>query len=190
MDHADHVALLRGAIEPVGPGGALWADLGSGSGAFTLALADLLGPTGRIVSVDRDAGALREQARAMAGIFPAVALRQMNADFMTDLGLAPLDGLVMANSLHYQANHPRAAAHVRAMLRPGGRFVLIEYDADHGNQWVPYPLSFETWRTTAIAAGLTEPRLVHRVPSRFLGAIYSAVAEHGPERARDQAPER
>ena len=177
MDHPDHVALLRRAVEPAGPDGALWADLGSGSGAFTLALADLLGPNGRIVSVDRDAGALRDQARSMTVHFPAVDLRQLTADFMSELGLPPLDGVVMANSLHFQADHRRAVSHVRSMLRPGGRFVLVEYDADHGNPWVPHPLSFETWRSTAVACGLTEPRLVHRVPSRFLGAIYSAVSE-------------
>ena len=181
MEHADHVALLRGAVERAGPDGALWADLGSGGGAFTLALADLLGPSGRIVSVDRDARALREQADAMARRFPTVGLRQVMADFLTDLGLPPLDGLVIANSLHFQRDRRRAVAHIRAMLRPGGRFVLVEYDADHGNAWVPYPLSFETWRSTAVQAGLTEPRLIHRVPSRFLGAIYSAVAERTAE---------
>ena len=37
----------RGGVP--GPGGR-WADLGSGAGAFTLALADLVGPTGSIVS--------------------------------------------------------------------------------------------------------------------------------------------
>jgi SAM-dependent methyltransferase len=181
LDHRDHVELLRGGVEPAGPGSADWADLGSGTGAFTLALADLLGPGGRILSVDRDAGALREQAEAMAARFPSVELRQVVADFtadlVSDLGLGPLDGIVMANSLHFRADHSTVAGHVGAMLRPGGRFVLVEYDADRGNPWVPHPLSFTTWRRVVKAAGLTDPRLLGRVPSRVLGAIYSALAE-------------
>jgi SAM-dependent methyltransferase len=181
MDHRDHVGLLRGGVDHAGPDGADWADLGSGTGAFTLALADLLGPGGRIVSVDRDAGALREQGRTMADRFPGTALRQVVADFRTDLsgalGLSALDGIVMANSLHFSSDHVAVIRQVVACLRPGGRLVLVEYDADHGNPWVPHPLSFATWRRVAPAAGLTEPRLLGRVPSRFLGAIYSAVAE-------------
>ena len=57
MDHADHVALIRAAVTETG---GTWADIGAGEGAFTLALADLLGPGGRIVAVDRD----RKGARA------------------------------------------------------------------------------------------------------------------------------
>ncbi|HTD19791.1 MAG TPA: class I SAM-dependent methyltransferase, partial [Ktedonobacteraceae bacterium] len=62
MNHEDHVRLLRKGIAE--PGGA-WADFGSGTGAFTLALADLLGTEGSIYSVDKDRGALKEQERAM-----------------------------------------------------------------------------------------------------------------------------
>ena len=65
--------------------------------------------------------------------------------------------------------------------RPGGRFVLVEYDADHGNPWVPHPISFATWQRVAPAAGFSDPRLIHRVPSRFLNAIYGALTERtGP----------
>jgi SAM-dependent methyltransferase len=181
VDHTDHVALLREGVAPAGPDGSTWADIGSGGGAFTLALADLLGPGGRIVSVDRDAGALRAQARAMAERFPTTDLRQLAADFTADLGLPPLDGLVMANSLHFGRDHRAIAGHVASMLRPGGRFILVEYDADRGNPWVPYPLSFATWRQVAVEAGLSEPRLLHRLPSRFLGAIYSALSERVAE---------
>ncbi|MGH2381516.1 MAG: methyltransferase domain-containing protein [Candidatus Limnocylindria bacterium] len=58
MDHADHVLLIRDGVG----GGTTWADLGSGTGAFTLALADLLGPGATIHSVDRDPRALEEQS--------------------------------------------------------------------------------------------------------------------------------
>jgi ubiquinone/menaquinone biosynthesis C-methylase UbiE len=51
MVHADHVDRLRPGIpEPGGP----WADMGSGNGAFTLALAELIGKQGAIYLVDSD----------------------------------------------------------------------------------------------------------------------------------------
>ena len=175
MDHADHVALLRPAVRQ--PGG-VWADVGSGTGAFTLALADLLGPGGRIVSIDQDAGALRDQARVMAARFPDVDLEQHVADFRNAPALPLLDGLVMANSLHFveqeqQAQTIRALA---AALRPGAPFAVVEYDADRGNPWVPFPFSSARWPSLAARAGLSDAREVGRVPSRWLGAIYSAVA--------------
>jgi len=61
MDHADHVRLLQDGVTP----GGVWADLGAGSGAFTLALAELLGPGGEVIAVDRDRGILRELERAL-----------------------------------------------------------------------------------------------------------------------------
>src|SRR4249920_351450 len=78
MDHDDHVRLIRGGVEGAG---STWADLGSGTGAFTLALADLLGPSGIIHSVDRDAAALRTQAEAVHRRFPATTLEQHVGDF-------------------------------------------------------------------------------------------------------------
>jgi len=51
MDHHDYVNLLRPAL--LEPGGR-WADLGAGSGAFTLALRELVGPQASLYAVDRD----------------------------------------------------------------------------------------------------------------------------------------
>jgi len=172
VDHSDHVGLLRAAVAP----GGTWADIGAGSGAFTLALADLLGPGGRIVAVDRDGRALRENATVMTTRFPAIPLETLRGDLTGPLTLPELDGLVAANSLHF-VPRDRQVAVVRALaahLRPGGAFVVVEYDADHGNPWVPHPFSLESWTRIAEAAGLTGTRLLRRVPSRFLGAIYSA----------------
>lgn len=180
MDHADHVGLIRAGIEGTTEGP--WADLGAGTGAFTLALADLLGPRGRITAVDRDAGDLRENTRRVATAFPATELTTRVADF-TDPGslgieAGSLAGIVMANALHF-VDRPRQTGVVRALvalLRPGGRFVLVEYDTDHGNRWVPHPMTLATWRRLATDAGLVDVRPTGRVPSRFLGAIHAAVA--------------
>jgi ubiquinone/menaquinone biosynthesis C-methylase UbiE len=179
MTHDDHARLLRGGIPA--PGG-VWADLGSGWGAFTLALADLLGPGGTIYSVDRDRAALREQERAMREHFPDRAVTYLAADFTRLLDLPPLDGVVMANSLHYQRDKAPVLRLVRGYLRAGGRLVLVEYNADRGNPWVPYPLSYPTWEALAARNGLADTRLLATVPSRFLREIYSAVSLRPDER--------
>ncbi len=171
MDHDDHVDLLRGGVP--GPGGT-WADLGSGGGAFTLALADLAGPTAEIYSVDRDQSALRGQERQMRRRFPGVRVHYLVADFHQPLDLPPLDGLVMANSLHFVRAKEPVLALVRGYLRPGGRLLLVEYDADQGNPWVPHPLSFQTWQALAARAGFAATTLLAHKPSRFLGRIYAA----------------
>ncbi|NDJ75534.1 MAG: methyltransferase domain-containing protein [Chloroflexi bacterium] len=173
MNHADHVALLRPGIPT--PGGT-WADLGSGGGAFTLALADLLGPDGEIHAVDRDQVALLRAGRAVRERFPAVTVRTHTADFTRALGLPPLDGVVMANALHYVQHKRPVLAHVARMLKPGGRFILVEYDTDRGNNWVPYPLAFTTWKGLTRDIGWEDTTLLATRPSRFLGRIYSALS--------------
>lgn len=183
MDHGDHVALLRPAVAPDGSAGRgraqTWADLGSGTGAFTLALAELLGPGGTIVSVDLDADALLAQAAAVRERFPSVRLDQRVADFREVLTIPVLDGIVMANSLHFVARGEQVGVvrRLAAHLRPGGRFVVVEYDAEGGNPWVPHPFGPRTWVGIASAAGLVGAREVARVPSRWLGAIWSGISE-------------
>ena len=173
MQHADHVNLLKGGIPTAG---GVWADLGSGPGAFTLALADLLGPGGEIYSVDRSGSALREQQLAMERRFPDSKVHYLNQDFNQPLALPALDGVVMANSLHFQRDKQHTLKLIRGYLKPGGRFILVEYQTDRGNPWVPYPLSMSTWKDLAGKAGFTFTRWQASVPSSFLGEIYSALS--------------
>ena len=165
MNHADHVALIKDGVRERG---GRWADLGAGEGAFTLALADLLGPDAQIVAVDRDARALR----SLAGRFETRV-----ADFTKGVDLHELDGVLMANSLHFVREKEPVLQAVRGMLRPGGTLIIVEYGTDRGNAWVPHPFSYERWEAMAARAGFTGTRLLRTVPSRWLGSMYSAASQ-------------
>ena len=186
MDHHDHVALIHAGVEGAGP---RWLELGAGEGAFTLALADLLGPAGHITTVDRDARALAAGTHAVNDRFPGVTVAAAPGDFTKGLPPGPFDGVLAANTLHFVRERRELLAAIRARMEPAGRLVVVEYDADRGNPWVPHPFSFETWRREARTAGFDEPRLIHRVPSRFLGAIYGAVAVPDDDTPDDDTPD-
>jgi len=173
MNHLDHVGLIRDGV-PVGP--AHWADLGAGRGAFTLALADVLGPGAHITAVDRDSSALSELADSMHRRFPETVLKTITADLAKPLDLRDLDGVVMANSLHLFKDKPALLRLVRGLPAPSRRLLLVEYGADRGNPWVPHPISFERWRALSEREGFKDTRLLATVPSRFLGSIYSSVS--------------
>lgn len=174
MDHTDHINLLKPAnLEH----GGTWADFGAGSGAFTLALRELVGPHADIYAVDKDRRGFNELEKAHRAKFgTSQNIHTVRADFTGALSLPPLDGIVMANSLHYSKDKEKVLRHVRSFLKLNGTLLLVEYNVDSGNPWVPHPLSFETYRTLAPRAGFTEPRLLGTHPSRFLREFYSAVA--------------
>jgi ubiquinone/menaquinone biosynthesis C-methylase UbiE len=175
VDHADHVGLIRAGVEGAGR---RWLELGAGRGAFTLALADLLGVGAEIVAVDRDAGDLADLAATMGRQFPTAHLATVAADFSKELPVEPgFDGLLAANSLHFVRDPGTVIRGIRSLLRPGARIVVVEYDSDSGNPWVPFPFSFRTWQATASGLGLLDTQRIGRVPSRFLGAIYAAASK-------------
>ena len=171
MNHGDLVALIEDGVTERG---GRWADLGSGEGNFTLALADVIGPGSHITAVDRDAGPLRHVVRDR---FPGVEIETEAGDFTRPLALSMLDGIVMANSLHFVREKGPVLESVRAMLRPGGRLIVVEYGTDHGNPWVPHPFSYKTWELMAARAGFSRTRLLRTIPSRHLGSMYSALSE-------------
>ncbi len=175
MDHADHVNLLRPANLA---SGGTWADFGAGSGAFTLALRELVGPHADIYAVDKDRRGFSEMEKDHRQKFgTSQNLHAFHADFTGPLSLPALDGIVMANSLHFFKDKEKVLRHVRSFLKLNGVLLLVEYNVDSGNMWVPYPLSFETFRELSPRAGFGEPKLLATVPSRFLHEFYSAAAD-------------
>lgn len=172
MNHQDHVMLLKKAF-PTNNGG-VWADFGSGEGAFTLALRDLIGEDGMIYSLDADEQALNVQENLFKKRFPSTEIQYILSDFMNDLVLPPLDGFIAANAIHFEKDHVFVFRKLKTYLKPHGKIIIVEYNVDIGNTWVPYPFSFETLHSIARDSQLSEPKILHTIPSQFLKEIYSA----------------
>ena len=174
MDHTDHVNLLKPAnLSPNG----VWADFGAGDGAFTLALRELIGLDATIYAVDKHGASLAElESNHLARFNTTRNLIPLKDDFSLPLNLPPLDGIVMANSLHFFKDKDKILRHARGYLKPNGVLLIVEYNVDKGNIWVPYPTSFNVCRVLVKRAGFTEPRLLAKMPSRFLHEFYSAMA--------------
>lgn len=165
MEISDAANLIRAAVTRRG---GVWADLGAGSGTFTRALAALLGEGDVVYAVDRVGVSLA------AGVVEAsrgdgIEVVPLVGDFRDPLPLADLDGLVMANSLHFVAAEEQATvlARVVSYLRPGGAVVLVEYDQRRGSRWVPHPVPFDRFVSLAREVGLGAVRETGRRRSRF-----------------------
>ena len=171
MQLADAVALIRDAVEG---GGNRWADLGAGRGTFTRALAEVLGSDARVVAVDREAGAvaeLEELARTTATV------EVIEGDFTQELALPPLDGILLANTLHFVKDAGAVLARLVKHLEAGGRVVIVEYDRRAASRWVPYPIGIADLPKLAAAAKLSRFTVTDSRPSNYEGTIYCAVAQ-------------
>ena len=172
MNHDDHVNLLRKGVPATG---GVWADFGCGTGAFTLALAELIGD-GAIHAIDKDAGTLRVLGDEIRQSFPHITLNVHQHDYTQSMALLALDGLVAANTLHFHRGKLPIVRLLKSYLREGGRMLLVEYNIDAGNYAVPHPLPFSAWTKLAEQAGFAHTELMMTRPSRFLKEIYSAVS--------------
>ena len=171
MTHEDALSLIEPGVRT--PGGT-WADLGAGAGVFAQALSELLGPAGSVIAVDRNSRAL-----AYIGASPAsgAAIRTYHADFTEPLELIDLDGILLANSLHFVMRQERTLRQLVRYLKPQGQVLVVEYDNEHRSPWNPFPLPFTRLQQLAVAVGLRDVQELSRRPSLFGGReLYMAVA--------------
>jgi len=180
MNTADAVEMIRDAV---GVSAGVWADLGAGTGTFTRALTEVLGAGSTVYAVDADAGAVRALRELSSSSSRHVLVTAVNADFTRPLelpglarGRAQLDGILLANALHFVRDAERVLCELVRQLRPGGRVVVVEYDRRAASQWVPYPIPASRWPRLADSAGLTEPTITATRPSSYAGILYTGVA--------------
>lgn len=159
MIHKDHVELIKKTINP----NQICADFGSGTGAFTLALRDIGGIGTQIYSVDKDKESLDIQLQQFKIDFPQSNVNYINKDFTENLELPMLDGILMANSLHYINAKVEFLINIKKYLKESGKIVIVEYATDKSNYWLPYPISFETFKEIALQSGYLKSELVNSI---------------------------
>jgi ubiquinone/menaquinone biosynthesis C-methylase UbiE len=168
MQLSEAISLIQKGIVPHSSP-QTWADLGAGHGLFSEALCSILQPGSTIHAVD-----LHKQPSLQQ--HPPIIFHQ--ADFAKDkLPVPPLDGILMANSLHYVKDQVACIKQLKTYLRNGaGVFILIEYDTDKGNQWVPFPVSFVRAQSIFGEAGFSRIEKIGERPSMYRrDSIYAAL---------------
>ena len=136
-------------------------------------LADLLPPGSTIIAMDRDAKALKQVPEQ----FGTTRITKQVGDFVTEALPANFDGILLANALHFVRDQPDFIRRASDFLKPTGAFLLVEYDMDSPNPWVPYPSSFAVLSELFRDAGFLSIRRLAERPSTFGRArLYSAFA--------------
>ena len=104
------------------------ADLGAGSGYFTLRLAPAVGADGRVyaVDVDEEMNEYLRQRVAQAGVVNVdVILGRFEDPLLPDGGV---DLVLMVDTYHHLDDRPAYFRNLRRDLTPGGRVAVIDYD--------------------------------------------------------------
>lgn len=107
-------------------------DVGCGPGYGTLALADLVGPAGRIVAVDmsqRFIAHVREQAAARGLQHVHAEVQDLAALSLPEVSV---DGAFARWVMCFLPDPATVIAHVARALRPGGTFVILDYSHYEG----------------------------------------------------------
>ena len=103
------------------------ADVGAGSGYFTVRLARRVGPAGRVYANDLQPQMLKMLGARLAreGIANVTLVRGVVDD--PKLPPSSLDLVLMVDVYHEFSEPQKMLRGLRATLKPGGRLVLLEY---------------------------------------------------------------
>jgi SAM-dependent methyltransferase len=128
---ADRALVLESAeldVAGIHPG-AVVADVGCGPAAMSVELANRVGPTGRVIAIDRDEQALAT-ARALVAQSGAANV-EVRAGDAAATGVEPgsVDVVMMRHVLAHNGGHEQAIVdHLATLPRAGGRVYLVDVD--------------------------------------------------------------
>ena len=123
-----HETLHKFGLQP----GMTFVDVGAGTGYFTRAAAEIVGPEGRALAVDSSAEMLAI-LKANNGTHRIQSLQSSDYEIPLESGSA--DMVLVAFVLHENEDRPRLLAELRRLLKPDGRILILEWkkqDEQHG----------------------------------------------------------
>lgn len=177
---------LATALERLGVGeGWRCADVGAGAGDVSIALAELIGRSGRVYAIDSDPRARDEVAAAAAatGGAQVVALTQAGEDLV----LPEEVDLAFCRFLLMHVTDPAAVLRrMVAVVRPGG-FVVAQEPITSAGRVDGLPLTMPGARHPDVGAIL--PALVHETGCELVDAWAEAPAWFGPGPVSDYLSE-
>jgi len=143
-------------------------DLGSGTGRVAMAIAELVGPAGRVIGLDRSVAAL-DHARRQVAAAGFANIEFVAADVTEPLPVPVADAVVCRLVLARQADPVAVLRTWSASVRPGGLLVAMEFDvaAAHAVPEVPEVTQALGW----IGAAFDEVGPSQRLGPR-LGAVF------------------
>ena len=150
-----------------------WADLGAGSGLFSAALSRLLLPGSSIYAVDKKVVPHIQTANE------GVDIVSLTTDFEKEnLVIGRLDGVLMANSLHYVCDKISFLSKCKNEFA-NNVFLIVEYDTDKPvGRWVPYPISFLSLYQLFWSRGYKNITKLAQRPSMYgHSQMYSAIIQ-------------
>ena len=145
-------------------------DLGSGAGDVALMAAELVGPTGQVLGVDRDPAVLTV-ARARAEAAGLANVTFVEGDLRTVDPEGGYDAVVGRLVLMYMPEPAGALRRLAGLVRPGGPVALQEFNFTPVSlQWYPaMPLwqRFWEWMQTTVAQAGVEALMGYKLAGAY-----------------------
>lgn len=114
------------ALQP----GATVADIGAGTGYMTARLSQAVGMEGTVIPVDLSAEMIEYLTNRSAQLGPAKILPKKVNAHDPELQPASVDAVLTLDTWHHVDSREAYAKKVYEALKPGGRFVVVDYTVD------------------------------------------------------------
>ena len=167
--------------------GAQVADVGSGNGEVTVALAARVGPEGKVLASEIDAAKRRATATRTAAMANVTVLAATSRD--SGIPADSSDGIVLRHVYHHLSEPLATIEQLRDALRPGGRLLVIDFLPSRWlGLWTPpdlpagrngHGIDPETVIAEVVQTGMIHVKTIDPWPGHWMLRTFGLVFERG-----------